>query len=147
MSTRSHIRMYGYRLSHKVAALGLALVCAAFALDKSMAWAQTPPTKIEKRAYQGLHAAAAKDDAIWIRLLAKRGADLNKKDDAGRTPIHVAVYLSHLNAFRALAAAGADTTIADRRGMTPLQRAKQKGFHAIAASFPKSAASPKKVAQ
>ncbi|WP_204270217.1 ankyrin repeat domain-containing protein, partial [Klebsiella aerogenes] len=82
---------------------GLALCAVA-----GTASAQTPPTAREIAAYQGLHAAAASGDATTIRRRARAGAEVNGRDAAGRTPLHVAAFLARRDAMRALAEAGAD---------------------------------------
>ena len=60
------------------------------ALVATTATAQTPPSASEIAAYQGLHSAAHEGDVAAIRRLAAEGADLEARDDAGRTPLHAA---------------------------------------------------------
>lgn len=74
----------------------------------SAAQAQTPPSEAQIADYQGLHRAAQDNDAQMIRRLAAQGADLNARDDAGRTPAHVAAFASNDDAVQALAEEGAD---------------------------------------
>ena len=68
--------------------------------------AQTPPTPAEIEAYDGLHKAAARGDVPQIRALLADGADANRRDKAGRSPLHVAAFRSHGDALRALVAGG-----------------------------------------
>jgi ankyrin repeat protein len=75
--------------------------------------AQTAPSLVEIAAYEGLHRAAADGDAEAIRDLAAGGADLNARDNAGRTPVHVATFAGQPQALRALAEAGADMNALD----------------------------------
>ncbi|WP_428648798.1 ankyrin repeat domain-containing protein [Roseibium sp.] len=75
--------------------------------------AQTPPSPSEIARYDGLHRAAQEGDVPAIRQLAAKGADLNARDQAGRTPAHVAAFASHDDALRALADAGADMNALD----------------------------------
>ncbi len=71
--------------------------------------AQTPPSKRELNAYDGLFRAAHEGDADAIRRLTRnQGADVNARDRRGRTPAHVAAFASQDDALRALAKAGAD---------------------------------------
>jgi len=65
--------------------------------------AQTAPRQSEIDAYGGLHAAAHLGDAATILALASAGADLEARDEAGRTPLHVAAFASREGAVRALA--------------------------------------------
>jgi len=70
--------------------------------------AQRPPSETEIAAYEGLHRAANDGDIAQIAQLAEEGADIDRRDSAGRTPAHVAAFASNDDALRALAAAGAD---------------------------------------
>ncbi len=76
-----------------------------------VAIAQTPPSKEEIAAYDGLHAAAWSGSASDIRILAKQGADPDAIDTSGRTPLHVAVFASNDEAARALVEVGADPNL------------------------------------
>ena len=55
--------------------------------------AQVAPGTDELARYRGLHAAAAGDDAAEIALLVATGADLDARDDHGRTPLMVAAQM------------------------------------------------------
>ena len=55
-----------------------------------------------------------------VQSLIGRGADVNKSDNYGYTPLHVASLMRHLEVVRALLAAGADVNKSDNRGNTPL---------------------------
>jgi len=72
------------------------------------AGAQVPPSAVEKAAYKGLHAAAARGDLQEIKRLAAQNAPIDARDGYGRTPLHVAAYARRHDAMRALVAAGAD---------------------------------------
>jgi ankyrin repeat protein len=75
--------------------------------------AQTAPTAAELAAYDGLHRAAAAGDAAQIGQLVTSGANLEARDDKGRTPVHVAAFVSSESALAALAEAGADLNALD----------------------------------
>lgn len=70
--------------------------------------AQTPPSPAELAAYVGVHNAAARGSEVDIRALLTSRADPNRRDEAGRTPLHVAAFGSHYDAVRALVAGGGD---------------------------------------
>ena len=78
------------------------------------ALAQVAPSSTERAAYTGLFAAAARGDAAEIARLAAAGADPRALDGHGRTPLHVAAYVSQRDAMRALVAAGADPNALER---------------------------------
>ncbi|NML48428.1 ankyrin repeat domain-containing protein [Ramlibacter sp. G-1-2-2] len=85
---------------------GIAL-CAALA-GVCAVQAQVAPSTAEAARYQGLHAAAQAGDAARIATLAAQGADLEVRDDRGRTPLHVATFARQRGAIQALARAGAN---------------------------------------
>jgi ankyrin repeat protein len=87
-------------------ALWLVLAAAA-CLPGGLAQAQVAPTPAEAARYQGLHAAAHAGDAARIAQLAAAGAELDARDDYGRTPLHVATFARRPGAIQALAKAGA----------------------------------------
>ena len=85
----------------------LALLLASGALAAGTGFAQVAPTAAEAARYQGLHAAAQAGEAARIAALAAGGADLNARDDHGRTPLHVATFARQRGAVEALRKAGA----------------------------------------
>ena len=86
---------------------------AALLLAASVAAAQIPPGPEELRAYRGLHAAAARDDAAEVARLLAAGANPEARDGHGRTALHVAAFTSHAAAARALVAGGAQANALD----------------------------------
>lgn len=70
--------------------------------------AQIAPSSLERAAYTGLHAAAAKGDVAEIRRLVASGANPNVRDGYRRTPLHVAAFDKQHDAMRTLVALGAD---------------------------------------
>jgi len=81
------------------------LILNLFALP---AIAQIAPNRTEISAYSGLHRAVHFDDAPEIQRLIAQGADLEARDNHGRTAVHIAAFASNENALRLLAAAGSD---------------------------------------
>ncbi|HEX4328918.1 MAG TPA: ankyrin repeat domain-containing protein [Burkholderiales bacterium] len=70
--------------------------------------AQVPPSAVEQAQYAGLFAAAATGDAARIKTLLAGGAPVDARDGHGRTALHVAAHLKHIEAMRALVAGGAN---------------------------------------
>ena len=88
----------------------LVALAASLLLASSAAFAQVPPSALERATYNGLHAAAAKGDAAAIRKIVagKQAVVIDATDSHGRTPLHVAAFGRHHEAMRALVAAGAN---------------------------------------
>ncbi len=68
---------------------------------------------------------AANTHADMIQLLIDHGADVNVKDDKGKTPLHCAAVGAYLEGMRALLENGADVNAVDDEGNTPLQLARR----------------------
>ena len=66
------------------------------------------------------------DHAAAVRVLLKHGANLNRTNSAGETPLHVAVFngaaAAHADVVSALLDAGAKPSQVDGNGLTALQR-------------------------
>jgi len=71
------------------------------------AMAQTAPRADEVARFSALHAAAHQGNLAALRKAQAAGADVDGRDDFGRTPLHVATFARRREAIRALAAAGA----------------------------------------
>ena len=95
-----------------VAVVGL---LAQAVVTATPACAQIPPTAAELASYTGLFAVAATGDAKAISGIIARGGDVAARDGNGRTPLHVAAFLSQRDAARALVAGGADPRALDRQ--------------------------------
>ncbi|MBI3815083.1 MAG: ankyrin repeat domain-containing protein [Nitrospinae bacterium] len=65
-------------------------------------------------------------------LLIEKGADVNAKDNYGRTPLYVAAWKGQVNFVTLLLKKGADPVIATKEGKTPLMIAKEGGNTTIA---------------
>jgi ankyrin repeat protein len=87
---------------HLLAAIVIALLTAL------PASAQVAPDEAELRAYDGLHAAAARGDVADIERRIAAGENKEAVDSRRRTPLHVAAYLRQHEAARALIRLGAD---------------------------------------
>ena len=80
-----------------------------------------------------LLSAAASGDTAQTTALLNQGAALEARDEAGRTPLMLAVMQRKPEVVRLLLDRGADPNIADSAGRTPLQQAKQDNLREIAA--------------
>ena len=80
----------------------------------SAAYAQTPPSQVERARYTGLFLAAARGDAEQIKALIAKGARPDARDSYERTPLHVAAYAKRHDAMRALVALGADPNVLEK---------------------------------
>jgi len=67
-----------------------------------------------------IHTAAEKGDLAGVQAELDKGADVNKKDNDGMTPLLIAVTLGHKEIVELLIAKGADVNVAGPFSMTPL---------------------------
>lgn len=93
----------------------LLTLMAEFTWFVTSASAQTAPAAGEISAYKGLHAAAHSGDLDQLQKLIAQGANLESRDRAGRTALHVAAFVSRYEILRALAEAGADMDALEHR--------------------------------
>ncbi len=68
----------------------------------------------------GLHIAAQRRDAVWIRFLLGKGANPNIETRTGVTPLETAVQLGFVEGVEALLAGGASANTTNAAGETPL---------------------------
>ena len=76
--------------------------------------------------------AAKANDVEKVKTLLANGADVNAKDKAGDTPLHLAAYSNAKEAAELLLAKGADVNAKEKNGTTPLALALQRDRTAIA---------------
>ena len=89
---------------------------------------RTKPTMMEGRLCIELHAMAIEVIVCW---LLKAGADKDKADNDGSTPMHRAAQYGHHHILRSLLEAGAGKEKADNDGRTPVHWAACKGHSEI----------------
>jgi hypothetical protein len=87
-----------------------------------------------------LLSAAASGDTTQTTALLNQGAALEARDDAGRTPLMLAVMQHKPEVVRLLLDRGANPNVADSAGRTPLQQAKQENLREIAALLERAGA-------
>jgi hypothetical protein len=78
-----------------------------------------------------LHWAAAGGKQNIVNLLLRLGADLEARNNDGRTPLHSAAATGHEPIVAALLAKGADANALDADRNTPLHLAAERGFKRI----------------
>ena len=91
----------------------LRVCCRNLALLAGLFWsitglAQTPPGAIEVAGYRGLFAAVVQQDMQALEQQLQSGPDVDRRDQHGRSALHVAAYFQNHAAMRALVEAGAD---------------------------------------
>jgi hypothetical protein len=79
-----------------------------------------------------LESAVARGDVAQTASLLDQGAVIDARDEAGRTPLMLAVIQGRLEVVRLLLARGADPNAADNTGHTPLQQARERNAQDIA---------------
>ena len=75
--------------------------------------------------------AAQEGNLETVEVLLKAGANMEAKDNEGRTPLHLAVAAGKLETIDALITAGADTTIKNNKGETPFQLTNNDAIKAL----------------
>ena len=78
-----------------------------------------------------LAAAAGSDDVTLVRALLERGAQVNERDEWGRTALHHAAMSRSSGCARFLIAAGAEVDATDTVGSTPCQLAAAAGAYEV----------------
>lgn len=80
----------------------------------------TTPSSTTPSSAERLHAATLQGEVDTIRRLVKAGADLNKRDAYGSTPLLIAATFGRAEAAQALIDAGADLNLWNNEGSTAL---------------------------
>jgi len=79
-----------------------------------------------------LHRACYKNDPGRVRLLLRKGADVNTANIVGNTALHAACSRGHSEIIRLLIEHGANVNARNNSGLTPLHRACREGKPAAA---------------
>ena len=87
-----------------------------------------------------LESAVAQGDLAQAASLLDQGAAIDARDEAGRTPLMLAVTQDRLEIVRLLLARGADPNAVDDAGHTPLQQATKRNLQDVAALLEQSGA-------
>ncbi|KAF4556688.1 Ankyrin repeat-containing protein 30 [Elsinoe fawcettii] len=77
-----------------------------------------------------LHLAVQETSNTMIRFLLAHGADINKQDSHGDTPLHLAAATGNIEVITTLLEHSADPDLADWTGRTPLYAAVERGHQA-----------------
>ena len=87
-----------------------------------------------------LQSAVAHGDVAQAATLLDQGAVIDARDEAGRTPLMLAVTDDRVEIVRLLLARGADPNAADNAGHTPLQQATKRNLQDVAALLERAGA-------
>ena len=94
-----------------------------------------------------IEAAKSGKDRV-VKILLKKGADIEKKSDLGKlTPLGWAAFLGNTNVVNTLLAGGAEVDKADSMGSTPLFKAAQNGHQDVVKVLLERGAKPNLVDQ
>ena len=83
---------------------------------------------------------AGKGDSKMVQELLDKGAHVNVRDEAGRTPLTEAAWNNHVDTVRLLLDKGADPNARKIDGATPMSIATGKGYKEIAELLKKAGA-------
>ncbi|OHE98431.1 hypothetical protein CORC01_06222 [Colletotrichum orchidophilum] len=98
---------------------------------EAVAWLFENGAKVDLKGHgtTALHYAARHDQVDVIHLLLHElCANPDTRDEAGKTPLFIAVERGNIKCARMLAEAGASLELVDHGGLTPLHRAAEKGY-------------------
>jgi ankyrin repeat protein len=115
------------------------LVDAGADVNAKNKWGQTPLhcitmyTKKEetREDMQDFFQESMKGFIEIAQILVSAGADVNAKDDRGRTPLLDATMQGNIDFFKTLVSLGADVNTKDNNGLSPLSTAEFSGHSAI----------------
>ena len=79
--------------------------------------------KDDRDGYSLLHFAAFYDDTEALKFLIDAGANVNAKENEGRTPLHLAAERGNIESVELLLKAGSDINAKNEHGDTALQMA------------------------
>ena len=75
-----------------------------------------------------MHTAAREGEVDVVKVLLAAGADVEAKDEDGRTALHRAARAGHGDIVKVLIEGGADVEAQEKDGRTPRDVAKHKGI-------------------
>ena len=102
------------------------------AFDSQIKSILQPLSSFEETNGDPVLAAVQANDANTLRILVQAGYSLSSIDPAnGRSLLHIATYLGHVDVVRRLLKEGLNTSLHDRDGKTPLHVAAAYGYSQI----------------
>ncbi len=127
LNTNKQIRRRMMRIldTNRTLHISLSVASAVFLFVVAFIVMPTAParTQDEANTEQVLRDAVANGNLDLVKSLISEGANINEKDEEGRTLLHTAAYFGRRNATKFLLEKGADVDAKDESGQTPLHLA------------------------
>lgn len=118
----SHLIVYGYQQSkQKIFTMKTSLIFLFIASLLSAAYFGNAKEQDKTQPSISLHMATMQGNLEIALALIKAGADLNKVNNDGSSPVHIAAFFCRLEILKSLLANNADKSLVNNSGSTALQ--------------------------